>query len=100
MNSMPRPKGFPISQPFADHGKGLCLSAPQWFVKLLAAPQTGEILGTQIDGLEAGELIHELISVMSYHGTVADLLRMPHYHPTLADIVTYAAESIFERLGA
>ena len=87
------------SYPFADHGKALCLGAAQGFVKLLAAPQTGEILGAQIVGPEAGELIHELIAVMYYHGTAADLLRMPHYHPTLAEIVTYPAESIVERLG-
>ena len=88
------------SYPFIDHGKALCLGATQGFVKLLAAPQTGEILGAQIVGPEAGELIHELIAVMYYHGTAADLMRMPHYHPTLAEIVTYPAESIVERLGA
>lgn len=88
------------SYPFVDHGKALCLGATQGFAKLLAASQTGEILGAQIVGPEAGELIHELIAVMYYHGTAADLLRMPHYHPTLAEIVTYPAESIVERLGA
>jgi len=88
------------SYPFADHGKALCLGATQGFVKLLAAPQTGEILGAQIVGPEAGELIHELIAVMYYRGTAADLLRMPHYHPTLAEIVTYPAESIVGQLGA
>jgi pyruvate/2-oxoglutarate dehydrogenase complex dihydrolipoamide dehydrogenase (E3) component len=87
------------SYPFADHGKALCLGTLQGFVKLLAAPQTGEILGAQIVGPEAGELIHELIAVMYYHGTAADLVRMPHYHPTLAEIVTYPAESIVERLS-
>ena len=88
------------SYPFADHGKALCLGATHGFVKLLCAPSTGELLGAQIVGPEAGELIHELITVMYYHGTAADLLRMPHYHPTLAEIVTYPAESIVERLGA
>lgn len=88
------------SYSFADHGKALCLGAAQGFVKLLAAPLTGEILGAQIVGPEAGELIHELIAVMYYHGTAADLLRMPHYHPTLAEIVTYPAESLVEQLGA
>jgi pyruvate/2-oxoglutarate dehydrogenase complex dihydrolipoamide dehydrogenase (E3) component len=87
------------SYPFVDHGKALCLGATQGFVKLLAAPRTGEILGAQIVGPEAGELIHELIAVMYYHGTATDLLRMPHYHPTLAEIVTYPAESIVEQLG-
>ena len=88
------------SYPFADHAKALCLSATHGFVKLLCAPQTGELLGAQIVGPEAGEPIHELIAVMYYHGTAADLLRMPHYHPTLAEIVTYPAGYIVERLGA
>ncbi len=88
------------SYPFADHGKALCLGARHGFVKLLCAPQTGEVLGAQIVGPEAGELIHELIAVMYYRGTAADLLHMPHYHPTLAEIVTYPAEALVERLGA
>jgi pyruvate/2-oxoglutarate dehydrogenase complex dihydrolipoamide dehydrogenase (E3) component len=87
------------SYPFADHGKALCLGASHGFVKLFCAPTTGELFGAQIVGPEAGELIHELIAVMYYHGTAADLLRMPHYHPTLAEIVTYPAESIVEQLG-
>jgi len=86
--------------PFADHGKALCLGATHGFVKFLCAPPTGELLGAQIVGPEASELIHELIAVMYYHGTAADLLRMPHYHPTLVEIVTYPAESIVEQLGA
>jgi pyruvate/2-oxoglutarate dehydrogenase complex dihydrolipoamide dehydrogenase (E3) component len=88
------------SHPFSDHGKALCLGAPHGFVKLLCAPPTGELLGAQIVGPEAGELIHELIAVMYYHGTVADLLQIPHYHPTLAEIVTYPAESLVEQLSA
>jgi pyruvate/2-oxoglutarate dehydrogenase complex dihydrolipoamide dehydrogenase (E3) component len=86
------------SYPFADHGKAMCLGTTHGFVKLLADPKTGSILGAQIVGPEAGELIHELIAVMYYHGTVQDLLRIPHYHPTLAEIVTYPAESILEQM--
>ncbi|MDH4187354.1 MAG: FAD-dependent oxidoreductase, partial [Nitrospira sp.] len=41
------------SYPFADHGKALCLGAVHGFVKLLCAPQTGELLGAQIVGPEA-----------------------------------------------
>jgi pyruvate/2-oxoglutarate dehydrogenase complex dihydrolipoamide dehydrogenase (E3) component len=57
-------------------------------------------MGAQIVGPEAGELIHELIAVMYYHGTVHHLLNMPHYHPTLAEAVTYPAEAIAEQLSA
>lgn len=86
------------SYPFADHGKAMCRGDRHGFVKLLAAPDSGRLLGAQIVGPEAGELIHELIAVMYYHGTAADLLRIPHYHPTLAEIVTYPAESIVEQM--
>ncbi|HJT21554.1 MAG TPA: FAD-dependent oxidoreductase [Nitrospira sp.] len=88
------------SYPFAEHGKAMCRGDRHGFVKLLAAPQDGEVIGAHIVGPEAGELIHELIAVMYYHGTVFDLLRMPHYHPTLAEIITYPAESLAGRVKA
>jgi pyruvate/2-oxoglutarate dehydrogenase complex dihydrolipoamide dehydrogenase (E3) component len=78
----------------------MCLGATHGFVKLVADQNTGSLLGAQIVGPEAGELIHELIAVMYYHGTAQDLLRIPHYHPTLAEIVTYPAESIVEQMKA
>ena len=82
------------SYPFDDHGKSMTLGETHGHVKLLAAPETGEILGAHIVGPEAAELIHELIAVMYYQGTVHDLARMPHYHPTLAEIITYPAEEL------
>ncbi|WP_455377996.1 dihydrolipoyl dehydrogenase family protein [Petrachloros mirabilis] len=97
-----RANGLPYlaaSYPFADHGKALLRGDLHGFVKLLAAPSNGRLLGAQIVGPEAGELIHELIAVMYYHGTAADLLRIPHYHPTLAEIITYPAESLIEKIG-
>ena len=87
------------SHPFADHGKAMCIGAAHGFVKLLCRPDNGELLGAQIVGPEATELIHELIAVMYFHGTAQDLLRIPHYHPTLAEIVTYPAESIVEQMS-
>ena len=86
------------SYPFNDHGKSLVLGETHGHVKLLCHPSSGEILGGHIVGPEAGELIHELIAVMYYHGTVFDLLEMPHYHPTLAEILTYPAEDLATRI--
>ncbi len=82
------------SYPFDDHGKSLCLGETHGHVKLLCDPKSGEILGGHITGPEAGELIHQLIAVMYYKGTVKDLLTMPHYHPTLSEILTYPAEEL------
>ncbi len=85
------------SYPFNDHGKSMTLGEIHGHVKLLANPLTGIILGAHIVGPEAAELIHELIAVMYFQGTVHDLVRMPHYHPTLAEIITYPAEELLER---
>ncbi len=94
-------RGIPFlaaSYPFDDHGKSLVLGELHGHVKLLCDPQSGRLLGAHIVGPEAGELIHELIAVMYYHGTVEDLLKIPHYHPTLAEIITYPAEELLARL--
>ena len=86
------------SYPFNDHGKSLCLGETYGHVKVLCHPQSGEILGGHIVGPEASELIHELIAIMYFRGTVHDLLRIPHYHPTLAEILTYPAEELIGKL--
>jgi len=86
------------SYPFNDHGKSMALGETHGHVKLLADPLTGTILGAHIVGPEAAELIHELIAVMYFHGTVHDLMRMPHYHPTLAEIMTCPAEELLKRI--
>ncbi len=86
------------SYPFDDHGKSLALGEIHGQVKLLASPASGELLGGHITGPEAGELIHQLIGVMYFRGTVHDLLKMPHYHPTLSEILTYPAEELAQKI--
>jgi pyruvate/2-oxoglutarate dehydrogenase complex dihydrolipoamide dehydrogenase (E3) component len=82
------------SYPFADHGKALIMEAKDGFVKLLANPATGEIIGGCCVGPVGGELIHEIIAAMYKRMTVHELAAMPHYHPTLAEIWTYPAEQL------
>ncbi len=82
------------SYPFNDHGKSLLMEAKDGFVKLLADPRTGEILGGSCVGPAGGELIHEIVAAMAKHMTVGELAAMPHYHPTLAEIWTYPAEEL------
>jgi len=80
--------------PFNDHGKSLIMEAKDGFVKLLAEPKTGEIIGGACVGPVGGELIHEIIAAMHKRMTVQELAAMPHYHPTLAEIWTYPAEEL------
>ncbi|MBU6430025.1 MAG: FAD-dependent oxidoreductase, partial [Cyanobacteria bacterium REEB65] len=83
--------------PFADHGKALCLGRTEGFVKMLADPGTGEILGAAVVGPEGGELLHEMVVAMHFRCTAREFLRIPHVHPTLAEILTYPAEEIEEK---
>jgi pyruvate/2-oxoglutarate dehydrogenase complex dihydrolipoamide dehydrogenase (E3) component len=86
------------SYPFNDHGKSLIMEALDGFVKLLANPKTGEIIGGTCVGPLGGELIHEINAAMAKRMTVHELAVMPHYHPTLAEIWTYPAEELAEQI--
>jgi pyruvate/2-oxoglutarate dehydrogenase complex dihydrolipoamide dehydrogenase (E3) component len=84
--------------PFNDHGKAVALGKTKGFVKMLASPADGKILGAAILGPEASDLIEPLIVAMAFGATVEQYARIPHLHPTLVEILTYPAEELAERL--
>ena len=88
------------SYPFNDHGKSLIMDVKEGFVKLLADPKSGEILGGACVGPVGGELIHEIVVAMSKRMTVQEFALVPHYHPTLAEIWTYPAEELAGQIAA
>jgi pyruvate/2-oxoglutarate dehydrogenase complex dihydrolipoamide dehydrogenase (E3) component len=95
-------RGIPylaMSYPFNDHGKSLIMEARDGFVKLLADPKSGGILGGACVGPVGGELIHEIVMVMAKRMTVHELAATPHYHPTLAEIWTYPAEELAAQIS-
>jgi pyruvate/2-oxoglutarate dehydrogenase complex dihydrolipoamide dehydrogenase (E3) component len=87
------------SYDFAEHGKAMTLGKTKGFVKMMASPEDGKILGAAIVGPNASDLIHEIIVAMNYGATVQDFMRIPHLHPTLAEIWTYPAEECAEKIG-
>lgn len=87
------------SYPFDDHGKSILMDATYGYVKVIAEPERGRILGAEIVGKDAGELIHCFSGPLALGATVFDLLRAPWYHPTLAEIITYPLEELAEKLG-
>jgi len=98
-----RAAGIPFlaaSHPFHDHGKSMLMEALNGFVKLLADPKTGEILGGACVGPVGGDLLHEIVVAMAKRMTVKELAAVPHYHPTLAEIWTYPAEELAEQVAA
>ena len=84
--------------PFNDHGKAVALGKTKGFVKMLASPSDGKILGASLLGPDASDLIEPLIVAMAFNATVRDYARIPHLHPTLVEIWSYPAEELVERL--
>lgn len=91
-------KYLAASYPFNDHGKSILMDANYGYVKIIAEPKLGRILGAEIVGPEAGELIHVFSGPLAMRATIFDLLRAPWYHPTLAEIITYPLEEIAEQI--
>ncbi len=92
-------KYLTASYPFNDHGKSILMEANYGYVKIIAEPKRGRILGAEIVGKDAGELIHAFATPLAMRATVHDMLRAPWYHPTLAEIITYPLEEIAEKLA-
>lgn len=77
--------------PFMASGRARALDETEGFVKVLAAPESGRLLGVHILGPRASELIAEAVSVMAFSGSIEDVAAIMHAHPTLAEAFREAA---------
>ncbi|MBA4136705.1 MAG: dihydrolipoyl dehydrogenase [Opitutus sp.] len=79
---------------FAANGRAIAADATDGFVKIIADAKTDKILGAQILGHNAGELISEVVTHMEYGGSAEDLGRTIHGHPTMSEAVKEAALAV------
>ncbi|MFC6731443.1 dihydrolipoyl dehydrogenase [Haladaptatus sp. DYSN1] len=77
--------------PFTASGRALSTGHTDGFVRVVADEESGFILGAQIVGPEASELIAELALAIEMGATIEDLTATIHTHPTLAEAVMEAA---------
>ena len=92
-----RAKGIAIKKsvfPYRGIGKAVAMGRAEGLVKLIADPQTGAILGGHVVGLNATEIIHEMLLAKSSELLAEDLTQMIHAHPTLSEGVMEAAKGI------
>ena len=82
---------------FAANGRALATDATEGFVKIIADAKTDKILGAQILGRNAGELISEIVTHIEYGGSAEDLARTIHAHPTMSEAVKEAALAVSKR---
>ncbi|MFC5588577.1 dihydrolipoyl dehydrogenase [Sporosarcina soli] len=78
--------------PFAANGRALALDATEGFVKLVARKEDGLLLGAQIVGENASDMIAELGLAVEAGMTLEDVAMTIHAHPTLGEISMEAAE--------
>jgi dihydrolipoamide dehydrogenase len=80
--------------PFVANGRALANDQTLGFVKILADARTDKLLGAQILGGGASELIPEVVSVMEFGGSAEDIGRTIHAHPTMSEAVKEAALAV------
>jgi dihydrolipoamide dehydrogenase len=79
---------------FAANGRAIAMDATDGFVKIIADAKTDKLLGCQILGHNAGELISEVVTHMEYGGSAEDLGRTIHGHPTMSEAVKEAGLAV------
>ncbi|KAF8310665.1 dihydrolipoamide dehydrogenase [Clavulina sp. PMI_390] len=83
--------------PFSANSRAKTNDDKDGFVKFLTEAETDRILGVQILGAGAGELIAECALAMEYGASSEDLARTCHAHPTLSEAVKEAAMAASSR---
>jgi dihydrolipoamide dehydrogenase len=78
--------------PFAANGRALSLNESDGFMKLVTRKEDGLIIGAQIAGAGASDMIAELGLAIETGMTAEDLAMTIHAHPTLGEITMEAAE--------
>lgn len=87
--------GFDVKSskfPLAGNGRALSLNKPEGFVRLVTDKDTNELLGAQIAGVGASDVIAELGLAIEQGLTAEDISLTIHSHPSLAETVMDAAE--------
>ncbi len=83
-----------VEERFADNDRALAEGEAEGKIKVLVGSR-GRILGCQIVGPRAGELIHEWVAAMAGGVRLSTLAGAVHAYPTLAEISKRAAGSFY-----
>jgi len=82
---------------FSAIGKSHIIGEPDGFIKLIVDAKSDKILGCQIIGPRATELIAEITPCIQFGITSEKLAGVIHAHPTLSEIVCEVSEAIHNK---
>jgi len=84
---------FEISTfPWVASGRALSMGRPEGMTKVIVEPETHRILGAGVVGINAGELIAEIVLAIEMGADAEDIALSVHPHPTLSETVAFSAE--------
>ncbi|MEN0643991.1 dihydrolipoyl dehydrogenase [Alkalicoccobacillus gibsonii] len=78
--------------PYAANGRALSLNDTEGFMKLITRKEDGLLIGAQVAGVNASDVIAELGLAIETGMTAEDIALTIHAHPTLGEITMEAAE--------
>ncbi|MFC0299272.1 dihydrolipoyl dehydrogenase [Virgibacillus soli] len=78
--------------PLAGNGRALSLNKTEGFVRLITEKENGTLLGAQVAGVGASDMIAELGLAIENGLTAEDVTLTIHSHPSLGESVMDAAE--------
>ncbi len=78
---------------FGALGKALAMGEDYGFVQLVIDAKTDRVLGAQIMGPHASDLVHEVAVAMHMGATAGDIAGTIHAHPSLPEAIMEAAEA-------
>lgn len=80
--------------PFGGVGRAIAMNQTKGFVNLIVDKESGKVLGAEIVGPNASDLINEISVAIESGLTAEDLALTIHPHPTLGEAVMEAAELV------
>lgn len=78
--------------PLAGNGRALSLNAKEGFVRLITTKEDGVLVGAQIAGVSASDVVAELGLAIESGMVAEDIALTIHAHPSLAETVMDASE--------
>jgi len=78
--------------PFAANGRALSFNDTDGFVKLVTRKEDGLVIGGQVAGVNASDIIAEIGLAIEAGMTAEDIALTIHAHPTLGEMTMEAAE--------
>ncbi len=82
---------------FAGSARAMTLGRLEGYVKIVGDRKTGRLIGAQIVGAGASDLISECALAMSRNMTVEEVASSVHPHPTLSEAIMEAAKAALGR---